>query len=51
MIETKRACRIRYDMTTGGYKDDETNWQTIQTAMICLENALSSFIASLTQTK
>lgn len=50
-LETKRACRIAYEMTLGGYKDDEANWQAIQTAMIDamvrLEKALLPFVSSL----
>ena len=52
-LESKRGCRIAYEMTLGGYKDDEAKWQTIQTAMIDamvrLEKALSPFIAKLRQ--
>jgi hypothetical protein len=53
-LETKRACRIAYEMTIGG-KDDEANWQAIQItmvdAMIRFEKALSPFIAKLTHLK
>lgn len=46
--ESGKVSRIAYDMTIGGYKDDEANWQTIQTemidAMIRLEKVLSPFI-------
>ncbi len=48
----KRACRIAYEMTIGGYKDDEASWQPIQNAMVDamvrLEKALSPYIAKLT---
>jgi len=54
-LETKRACRIAYEMTVGGYKDDESNWQAIQTtmidAMVRLEQALSPFILKMTHLK
>lgn len=54
-LENKRACRIAYEFSLGGYKDDEANWQPIQTAMIDamvrLEKALSPFIAALTRAK
>lgn len=54
-LDKRRACRIAYEMKSGGYKDDETNWQTTQIlmidAMVRLENALLPFIANLTQTK
>jgi hypothetical protein len=54
-LETKRACRIAYEFSLGGYKDDEANWQPIQTAMIDalvrLERALSPFITTLTRTR
>lgn len=54
-LETKRACRIAYEFSLGGYKDDEASWQPIQTAMIDalvrLEKALSPFIATLPRTR
>jgi len=47
-LDDKRACRIACVMSNGGYKDDESIWQNIQTEMIDamthLENALSPFI-------
>lgn len=50
-LETKQPCRIAYEMTIGGYKSDESEWQIIQTAMIDamvrLEKALSPFIPKL----
>ncbi len=53
--DTGKTSRIAYDMTIGGYKDDEATWQTIQTAMIDamvrLEKALSPFIAGLMSLK
>jgi hypothetical protein len=46
--ETGKTSRIAYNMTIGGYID-ETEWQTIQTAMIDamirFEKALSPFVA------
>ncbi len=54
-LDEKRACRVAYLMTIGGYKDDEATWQTIQTAMIDamvrLEKSLSPFIAGLMSLK
>jgi hypothetical protein len=54
-LETKRACRIAYEFSLGGYKDDEASWQPIQIAMIDalvrLERALSPFIATLPRTR
>lgn len=54
-LDKKIASRIAYEMTLGGYKDDEATWQTIQTAMIDamvrLEKALSPFIAGLMSLK
>lgn len=47
-LDEKRACRIAYVMTNGGYKSDESEWHKIQTemieAMVRLEKALSPFI-------
>jgi hypothetical protein len=52
-LDTRKACRIAYYITSGGYRDDEANWQAIQiamiNAMIRLEKALSPFIAILRQ--
>jgi hypothetical protein len=46
-LDAKRACRIAYEMTTGGYEVDKDNWLATQTAiidaMIHLEKALSLF--------
>jgi hypothetical protein len=46
-LDAKRACRIAYEMTIGGYKD-EANWLTTQTAMIDamvrFEKALAPFL-------
>ena len=54
-LETKKACRIAYEFSLGGYKDDEASWQTIQTAMIeamvRFEKALSPFIAKLVRSR
>lgn len=50
-LDTKRASRIQYEITRGGYKDDEAIWEGIQIemidAMIKLEKALSPFIIKL----
>lgn len=50
-LETKQPCRIAYEMSIGGYKSDESEWQTIQSvmidAMVRLERALSPFIPKL----
>lgn len=54
-LENKIACRISYEMTVGGYKDDESAWPTIQTtmieAMVRLEKALSPFLTAVAQIK
>lgn len=50
-LDGKQPCRVSYEITVGGYKDDESSWPPIQNAMIeamvRLENALSPFIANL----
>ena len=50
-LEGRRACRIRYQLDDGGYRDDEENWPRIQyamiDAMICLEKVLRPYIAKL----
>ena len=50
-LNDKRACRIAYIVTTGGYKSDESKWPEIQDAMIDamirLEKALTSHLAKL----
>ena len=50
-LDEKRACRIACIMSNGGYKDDESKWQSIQEAMIDamirLESALTPFIKNL----
>lgn len=47
-LDTKRACRISYDLPLGVYKDVESDWETIQTAlietMVKFERAFSPFI-------
>jgi Domain of unknown function (DUF4268) len=52
-LDDKHACRISYEITAGGYKDEEANWPAIQAAMIDamvrLEKALAPFIANLKQ--
>jgi hypothetical protein len=46
----KRACRIRYDVDVGGYKDEQ-DWEKIQAAlidaMVRLEDALRPIIAEV----
>lgn len=50
-LESKRACRIKKDLTIGGYRDEEANWQPIQNqmieGMIKLEKALKTWISKL----
>jgi hypothetical protein len=50
-LEGKRACRIAYMTTAGGWRSDEAKWPAIQDAMIDamvrLENALSPHLAKL----
>jgi hypothetical protein len=50
-LNDKRACRIAYTMTVGGYKSDESKWPEIQDAMIDamirLEKALTPHLAML----
>jgi len=50
-LDTKRACRIKYEIEIGGYRSDEARWPEIQTAMIDamvrLERALKPHIAKL----
>jgi len=50
-LDGKRACRIKYESETGGYRDDEVKWPEIQDAMIDamvrLEQALRPHIAKL----
>jgi hypothetical protein len=54
-LDDKHSCRISYEITIGGYKDEEANWPVIQNAMIDamvrLEKALSPFVAKLSQLK
>jgi hypothetical protein len=49
--DTGKTSRIAYDMTLGGYKNDEISWQTIQEAMIDamirFEEALAPFLESM----
>ena len=33
-LDSKRACRIRFDLDQGGYKDPEEEWPAIQDSMI-----------------
>jgi hypothetical protein len=50
-LDSKRACRIAIEITNGGYRDDELNWEQTQNsmidAMIRLEKALAPFISNL----
>ena len=50
-LDGKRACRIAYTTTIGGYRSDESKWPEIQDAMIDamirLENALIPHLAKL----
>jgi len=50
-LENRRACRIRYTITVGGYRDDEARWPAIHEAtveaMIRLEKALAPQIKKL----
>lgn len=54
-LDEKRGSRFGYDMTIGGYKDDESNWEAIQMAMIDamirFEKATSPFIPGLIDLK
>jgi len=50
-LDGKRACRIKKEYATGGYRDDEKRWPAIHEgivdAMIRLEKALSPYIKQL----
>jgi hypothetical protein len=50
-LEGKRACRISYTIKAGGYRSDESQWPTIQDAMIDamirLEKALAPHLEKL----
>ena len=50
-LDGKRACRIAYTTTAGGWKSDESKWPDIQDAMIDamvrLEKALGPFLVKL----
>jgi hypothetical protein len=50
-LEGKRACRIKKKINTGGYRDDEADWEKVQIqmvqAMIQLENTLRPLIIKL----
>jgi hypothetical protein len=50
-LNDKRACRIAYTISIGGYKTDESRWPEIQDAMIDamirLEKALASQLEAL----
>ena len=45
-LEAKRACRIKKQLSLGGYRDEE-KWHEIQDAMIRLDKALKSHIDKL----
>ena len=50
-LDDRRSCRIAYSIGTGGYRSNESDWPTIQDAMIDamirLEKALAPHIAGL----
>jgi len=50
-LEGKRACRIQHVIDTGGYRSPESEWPTIQTAMVDamtkLQHAVLPHLASL----
>ncbi len=50
-LEGKRACRIRYTQSSGGYRSPEENWPTMQDAialaMSKLEKALRPYLKQL----
>lgn len=50
-LEGKRACRIKYVIETGGYRNPESEWPKIQSEMVAamtrLESALKPVIDSL----
>lgn len=50
-LDDKRACRIAYTLTVGGYRSDEAEWPAIHDAMIDamgrLEQALALHLAKL----
>ncbi len=50
-MDEKRACRIKKDLSQGGYRDDEQTWpqihETMVNAMIRLHKALSPHIQYL----
>ncbi len=50
-LDDKRASRIRFDVTTGGYRDETTRWPDVQDAMIDamvqLEKALRPHLKKL----
>lgn len=47
-LDDKRACRIACEMTNGGYRSEESEWNKIQTemidAMVRLEKTISPFL-------
>ena len=50
-LDAKKACRISYEMSTGGIRDDESTWRDIQVqmidAMVRFEKAFMPFIQGL----
>lgn len=50
-LDGKHPCRIAYDISIGGYRDDETKWTAIHSAMIDamvrLEKTLTPFLDQL----
>lgn len=52
-LETKRACRIRYTQSGGGYRSQEEDWPTLQDslidAMVRLDAALRPHLTQLNQ--
>jgi hypothetical protein len=50
-LDDKRGCRIAFELTSGGYKSDESKWPEIQDsmidAMIRFEKALNPHLEKL----
>jgi hypothetical protein len=46
-LDTKRACRVSYNVAGGGYSDDEADWPAIQTAMIKAMTTFTKAIAPI----
>lgn len=45
-LDMKRACRIKYVITLGGYRNPESEWPAIQTAMVDAMTRLESALLS-----